>query len=279
MVGDRHPLVVGQQRVVGPEQLAHRGGMVDAGVEVGVVADGTGQCHLRLGLRQQAQLEERRLVAAVGQRQRQRAAQPAPQRRRGQRINGLQVARGQRRQQFVDAWAPGALRTRQLQVEHLVADGHADAQRLVAAPSGERHRTAGSGPGSRCPARWPIRPSCAMRRRVCGSAVMRHGAAVRQRVVARQRHGLAQHRAVAHVVGQDQHQLGGQHLGLRVAQAALAVDQLAVEVVGIGDVRLAVQRHGGVLQGWAVARRSAARTLAASKRRQRAATCWSGRIR
>ena len=43
MVADRHPLVVGQQRVVGPEQLADRGGVVDAGVEVGVVADAAGQ--------------------------------------------------------------------------------------------------------------------------------------------------------------------------------------------------------------------------------------------
>ena len=39
MVADRHPLVVGQQRVVGPEQLADVRRVVDAGVEVGVVAD------------------------------------------------------------------------------------------------------------------------------------------------------------------------------------------------------------------------------------------------
>ena len=59
-------------------------------------------------------------------------------------------------------------------------------------------------------------------------------ARLRQRVVARQRDGLAQHRAVADVVGQDQHQLGRQHLGLLVAQAALAFDQLVVEGVGVG---------------------------------------------
>ena len=42
--------------------------------------------------------------------------------------------------------------------------------------------------------------------------------------------GLSQHAQVAHVVGQNQHQLGGQHLGLCIAQAALAVDQFAVEL-------------------------------------------------
>jgi hypothetical protein len=104
--------------------------VVDAGEEVGVVADGAGQVHLRLGLRQQAQLEEGRLIAAVGQRQRQRAAQRAPH-GRGARHQRPQVARRQRREQFVDARAPRALRARQLQVEHLVADGHADAQRFV----------------------------------------------------------------------------------------------------------------------------------------------------
>ena len=39
VVADRHPLVVRQQRVVGAELLADRGRVVDAGVEVGVVAD------------------------------------------------------------------------------------------------------------------------------------------------------------------------------------------------------------------------------------------------
>ena len=39
MIADRHPLVVRQQRIVGPEQLADVGRVVDADVEVGVVAD------------------------------------------------------------------------------------------------------------------------------------------------------------------------------------------------------------------------------------------------
>ncbi len=39
MIADRHVFVVRQQRIVGPEQLAGVGGVVDAGKEVGVVAD------------------------------------------------------------------------------------------------------------------------------------------------------------------------------------------------------------------------------------------------
>ncbi len=39
MVTDRHVFVVRHQRIVGPEQLARIGGVIDAGEEVGVVAD------------------------------------------------------------------------------------------------------------------------------------------------------------------------------------------------------------------------------------------------
>ncbi|MFN9907340.1 MAG: hypothetical protein ACK56F_14670, partial [bacterium] len=37
MVADRHPLVVGQQRIVGAEHAAHVRGVVHRRVEVGVV--------------------------------------------------------------------------------------------------------------------------------------------------------------------------------------------------------------------------------------------------
>jgi hypothetical protein len=56
---------------------------------------------------------------------------------RPQGHEALQVARGQRLQQHRDAVAPGALGGRQLQVQHLVADGHADAPGLVAALASE----------------------------------------------------------------------------------------------------------------------------------------------
>jgi len=40
VIADRHVFVVRQQRIVGAEQLARVGGVVDASEEVGVVADG-----------------------------------------------------------------------------------------------------------------------------------------------------------------------------------------------------------------------------------------------
>ncbi len=43
VIGDRHVLVVRQQRLVGAEQPPGIGGVMDAGVEIGVVADRAGQ--------------------------------------------------------------------------------------------------------------------------------------------------------------------------------------------------------------------------------------------
>ena len=45
MIADRDPLVVRQQRAVGPEHRADVGGVKDRGVEVGVVPDGRRQLH------------------------------------------------------------------------------------------------------------------------------------------------------------------------------------------------------------------------------------------
>ena len=39
VISDRHPLVVGQQRIVGPEHRADVGGVIDRRVEVGVIVD------------------------------------------------------------------------------------------------------------------------------------------------------------------------------------------------------------------------------------------------
>ena len=43
MVGDGDVLVIGQQRIVRAEQGANIGGMMNADIEIGVVADGGGQ--------------------------------------------------------------------------------------------------------------------------------------------------------------------------------------------------------------------------------------------
>src|SRR3990167_3259382 len=127
---------------------------------------------------------------------------------------------------------------------------------------------------------------------------------------ARDGEGLLEGADVAHLVGQQQNQFGVEQLALLVAEVAVGLDQGFVEIVagrevaevalaGFGQVRLELQGHGGLLgvrvqaatasvagrwavveaMSCAVARASALRTATTSKRRQRAATCWSGRSR
>ncbi len=98
------------------------------------------------------------------------------------------------------------------------------------------------------------------------------GCAARRRVFARAS-------AIADVVGQQQHQLGEQARGLVIVEVALRADQFLVEAVAVGDVRGGVQGHRRSPHWIARQRRNAASALARSKARQRAATCWSGRIR
>ena len=48
MVADGDIFIVGQQRIVGAEELADARGVVDGGVEVSVIADLRGQLHLHI---------------------------------------------------------------------------------------------------------------------------------------------------------------------------------------------------------------------------------------
>jgi hypothetical protein len=57
VIADRHIFVVRQQRIVGPELLADIGRVVDADVEIGVVADDARQVHPHLGLADQLGLD------------------------------------------------------------------------------------------------------------------------------------------------------------------------------------------------------------------------------
>jgi hypothetical protein len=68
MVADGHPLVVGQQRLVGPEELAGIGGVENGCVEIRVVADGGGEEQRGAVLRDEAALNLRaqRLGTGVG---------------------------------------------------------------------------------------------------------------------------------------------------------------------------------------------------------------------
>src|SRR5271166_5055132 len=89
---------------------------------------------------------------------------------------------------------------------------------------------------------------------------------------------LPQDLAVADVVGEDEDELAVHHFGFGFAQVPLAVDQLLIEAVGVGNVGVEFEGQSALLQA-AQARAMARSIFAASKPRQRAATCWSGRIR
>src|SRR5271166_5740661 len=87
-----------------------------------------------------------------------------------------------------------------------------------------------------------------------------------------------QYGPVADVIGEDENELAIHERRVLVGHVALAVDQLLVEAVGVRNVGGGLQFHRRLLQAF-TARASARSIFAALKLRQRAATCWSGRIR
>ena len=90
---------------------------------------------------------------------------------------------------------------------------------------------------------------------------------------------LADHRLIAYMIGEDQHQTCVEVAALSLAQAAMDSDDRVVDGVGVGEVGLARSAGMAPSQTAAVARRAAAARRDGSGRRQRAATCWSGRNR
>ena len=142
MVADGHPLVVGEERVVGPEHRADVRGVEDGSVEVGVVADHRGQQHLRLGLGDEHVLgvAARRHEAALGAEQ---VAEPVPQRT------------AQARRQRHEARSGCAPRQRLHDLRRQAAEEPA----LVAGARGR-----GSGRRSRTPTRGAPPAACGRRR-------------------------------------------------------------------------------------------------------------------
>ena len=90
---------------------------------------------------------------------------------------------------------------------------------------------------------------------------------------------FAQHIPVADMVGEYQDELAVHQLSLAFAHIALEVDQFLIEAIGVGDIGFGFEWHDQALLHAATARASAFSIFAGSKSRQRAATCWSGRIR
>ncbi len=136
VVADGHPLVIWQQRVVGAEEFAHGGRVMDAGVEVGVVTDHAGQGHLRISLRQQAPCQRDLLPAGSTEFDRQHRTQLAAC-HRSQCHEALQVARRQGLEHRGHVCCPGPFRGGEAQVQHLVADRDTDPPRLVDAGTTE----------------------------------------------------------------------------------------------------------------------------------------------
>ena len=76
MIADRHIFIVGEQRIVGAELLADIGRVMNADVEIGVVADEAGHVQADLALPDQSRLDIV-AIALVGQDLRQLLAQLA----------------------------------------------------------------------------------------------------------------------------------------------------------------------------------------------------------
>ncbi len=90
MIADRHPLVVGQQGDIGAEQLADIGRVVDAGVEIRVVAHA--RRHVQDAVRGAVQ-QGSPLLRTLGQQRADRLAQ-RPARSRAQRQEGVERSPG-----------------------------------------------------------------------------------------------------------------------------------------------------------------------------------------
>ena len=83
---------------------------------------------------------------------------------------------------------------------------------------------------------------------------------------------LAQHADITDMVGQDQHQRRIEIGTLRLAQAAMGLDDRAKRVIRLGEIRFRRQCPARDFQMWPVARASAASSAARVGCRKRAAT-------
>ena len=134
MIGQRQVPIVGRQGAVGAEQPADILGVDDRGVEVGVVADFDGQVQDGVGQRHEGlRLGPRRVGAEDG-------ADRAPQAGERGRAQGQQGVENSRFAGGLDDRGRGVQETElaaAAKVQHLVADGHADARGLGAPAAAE----------------------------------------------------------------------------------------------------------------------------------------------
>ncbi len=131
MIADGDVFVVGQERIVGTEELADARGVMDGGVEVGVVADLGGKLHLHIAHGNEHRLQARfcgGIPSARGEQRRDSAAERRPgcgAERHQIGFRGFAACRRRRRRK---KFAEKALAGAGAQIEDLVADGDADAR-------------------------------------------------------------------------------------------------------------------------------------------------------
>ena len=137
MIGNRHIFVIRQQRVVRPEQLAHRRRVVNRGEKIGVVADAGRQCHPGIGLRHQHAAQRRLVFTAAAQRPRQGQPQGAPggTARAHEGIEFCALQQGRRL--FGRALEDVSVECR-VQIKNLIANGDTDPHRRCPAFAAER---------------------------------------------------------------------------------------------------------------------------------------------
>ena len=138
VVADGQPFVVGQQRLVGPEQPAHRRGMVNRGVEIGEVADGRGKRVFRQRLGHEAAFEGGLVLRSLEQPVEHGVAKRTPG--GGPELHQpveLRAGAGGHRgaSRLVEPEGDGAEKA---QVQHLIPDRDAAAKRL-SGPSPAKH--------------------------------------------------------------------------------------------------------------------------------------------
>src|SRR5487761_2507054 len=135
MIPDRNVLIVGQQRVVGSKQFPDARGVMDGGVEVGVVADAGRKLHLYIAHRKQ-QRREGTLHPAIGPIPIEYLRKPAPQcfpRVRAKGHQGIENVGTTGADDLFTKRCEQALNCTTMQVEDPVTNGDADARLLTVA--------------------------------------------------------------------------------------------------------------------------------------------------
>src|ERR1700720_737930 len=75
------------------------------------------------------------------------------------------------------------------------------------------------------------------------SLARRAGLTFRRDVLSRRSHGLAKDRKIAHVIGEQQDELGVDQRALLLREIAVHVDQLLIEIVRLLNIRLRVEQR------------------------------------